>query len=289
MLDWLHYHWDLAQLFGSSLRTAAAIGFAASIVGTFVILRREALAALALPQVVAAGAAAGLRLGAMEVPASLAPLLAHLGWPTLPPALAMTAAAVVLLAWTRRRGGQEWLLPAVYIGGLSLSVLLVANAGQHLADLQNLFTGYDVAVTPETERLTVPLLLVAGAVCGLLWRRWLLMAQAPAAAQLARLSPPRWDALLLCLLAGVVLLGTNASSAPMVLSMLFLPPATALPWVRRIPPALVASVVLSQLYLIVGFIVSVRMEWPLSHSIAGVGFITMAVSNVAARVAKPRA
>ena len=40
---------ETAVLVAPSLRTAAAIGFAASVVGVFVILRREALAALALP------------------------------------------------------------------------------------------------------------------------------------------------------------------------------------------------------------------------------------------------
>ena len=276
--------WETALLIAPSLRTAAAIGFAASLVGTFVILRRESLAALALPQAVAVGAAVGFRLGTMEIPAALVPLLAHLGWPTLPPALLVTAVTVMLLVWMRHQAARQWLLPAIYIGGLSLSILVVANAGQHLSDLQNLFTGYDVAVSAATERITIPPLLLVGLVCGLLWRRWLLIAQAPQAAQLSGLRPERWDGFFLCLLAAVLLLGTNASSAPMVLTMLFLPAATALPWARRIPPALVASVVVAQAFLVVGFVVSVELEWPLSHSIAGVGFVAMACSNIAARL-----
>ncbi len=86
------------------------------------------------------------------------------------------------------------------------------------------------------------------------------LAQAPAAAELAGLRPPRSDALFLGLLAGVVLLGTNALGIVMVLAMLFLPAAAALPSARRLPPAMLAAVLFSLLFLLGGLVASYAME-----------------------------
>ena len=90
--------WEFAELLAPSLITAAAVGVAAAVLGVFVLLRREALAALALPQAVAVGAAAGFRLSGIVLPAFVAD---HIGWPTLPPALLAAAATVLLLGWSR--------------------------------------------------------------------------------------------------------------------------------------------------------------------------------------------
>jgi ABC-type Mn2+/Zn2+ transport system permease subunit len=267
---------DLAQLLAPALLTAAAIGVAAAVLGVFVILRREALAALALPQAVAVGSAIGFRLGWIALPPVIAD---HVGWPTLPPAIAVTAVTVVFLAWSRRSGEHHWLLPSIYVGGLCVSILIVSGAGQHLADLQNLYVGVEVAVDSHVAEYTVPAALLAAAVTAGLWRRWLLLAQAPAAAELAGLRPNRWDALFLGLLAAIVLLGTNALGIAMVLAMLFLPPAAALPWARRLPGALLTASLCSLLFLLGGLIASYLMDWPLSQSVGGVGFVIVLASH----------
>src|SRR5438552_1529191 len=167
---------DTIRVVYPSLVTAAALGISGGIVGTFVLLRREALLTLAMPQVVAVGAALGMAFPWQTLPPE---------WRTLAPALGAVIIAVLLLAWSKRRGAGNWLLPALYIGGVSLSFLIIAHSGQHVTEMQNLFTGMDVAVRPEQMAISSPILLVAGAVCALLWRRWLLIAQAPAVAEAA--------------------------------------------------------------------------------------------------------
>jgi ABC-type Mn2+/Zn2+ transport system permease subunit len=276
MSDYLSELLDLAHLLAPALLTAGAVGIAAAVLGVFVILRREALAALALPQAVALGSAIGFRLGWIALPEVIA---IHIGWPTLPPALAVTAAVVAFLAWSRRSGAQHWLLPSMYVGALCCSILIVAGAGQHLADLQNLYVGVEVAVDAHVAEYTVPLALLVAIVAAALWRRWLLLAQAPAAAELAGLRPPRWDALFLGLLALVVLLGTNALGIAMVLAMLFLPAAAALPWTRRLPGAMLASALCSLVFLLGGLLLSYTADWPLSQSVGGVGFVVVLVSH----------
>lgn len=270
--------WDLVRFFAPVLVLAGSVGVSASILGTFVLLRREALLALAVPQVVAAGAAVGMRWG----------------WPTLPPAVVAAAAALAYLVAARRggeRGGGRGrsaaaagsAVPALYVSGLSVSFLVIAGSGAHIAELQNLFTGVDVAVTPGRAAVVAPVVLAAGGLCAALWRRWLLLAQAPAAAELAGMSPARSDALFLTLLTVVLLLGTGTQGVVMVLAMLFLPAAVVQPWVARVPTALAAAAVAALACLAVAFAASNAFAWPLSQTVGGVGGGAFLLSRAAAR------
>jgi zinc/manganese transport system permease protein len=268
MNNFLQLLWDVTQVTWPSLATAVAVGIAASLVGVFVLLRREAMVALAMPHVVAVGAAIALRIG----------------WPSLPPALGAVIIALLLLVWSKRRGESNWLLPSLYIAGLSLSFIIIANSGQHVAELQALFTGIDVAVTPHQAYLAIPIVLVAGLVCAMLWRRWLLLSQAPATAEVAGLHPSRWEISFLCLLAIVLLVGTNALGAVMVIAMLFLPAAAVLPWARRVPLALLGSALLSLILLFVGLVFSVKYNLPLSQTVGSVGFFLLVISHFLVRL-----
>jgi zinc/manganese transport system permease protein len=253
------------QVVWPALLVSAALAVAGGVVGILVILRREALLALALPQVVMLGAAIAMRED----------------WPTLPPALATAGAAMGLVAWSKSRQDGNVLLPVLYIAGLSLSIILIANAGARLAEVQNLFTGVDVAVG-ETEGIAVAaILVVLGVSCAVLWRRWMLIAQAPAAAELARLHPVKWNALFLAILATVVIMATQALGTAMVVALLFLPAAVVLPWASRIPSAMAFSALAGLLMVLLGFVVSIEMAWPLSHSIAGAGVVLFLLSRLA--------
>jgi len=251
------------QVVWPALLVAVALAIAGGITGTFMVLRRESLLALSVPQVVMLGAAVGLRLG----------------WPTLPPAMVTVAVALILMAWCRRRDAENLVLPALYIAGVCLSMLVIANAGAHLMEVQNLFTGIDVAVGERQAVVIGSILLSTGVVCALFWRRWLLLAQAPAVAELARLHPVRWNALFLCLLATVLVLATHAVGTVMVIALLFLPAASVLPWTRRIPNAIRASAIIAVLAVAIGFVLSVEMGWPLSHSVGGAGFALFLLSH----------
>jgi ABC-type Mn2+/Zn2+ transport system permease subunit len=132
--------------------------------------------------------------------------------------------------------------------------------------------------------IAAPILLIVAAICGLLWRRWLLIAQAPAAAELSGIQPARWDAGFLLLLTITVLLGTDSLGVVMVLAMLFLPAAAVLPWTRRIPAALIGAALLSLVFLAGGFYLSNVMSWPFSQSVGGVGFAIVVLLHLLALV-----
>lgn len=256
---------DLIMFFWPVLVIGAALALAGPAVGTFVLLRRDGLLALAIPQAVAVGAALAMKYN----------------WSSnLPAAMSAVVLALALLAWTRLRRPDDALLPCLYVGGMCASFLLIANAGAHVADLQNFLTGIDVAVTPDEVAHSAPVLLVVAVVAVALWRRWLLIAQLPATAQLARRHPALWDMLFLGLLGLVVLIGTHAMGVIMVLALLFLPAATVLPWARRIPPAIALAMVVGVGDFALGFYLSNIMTWPFSQAVGGVGFGVFLVSHV---------
>jgi ABC-type Mn2+/Zn2+ transport system permease subunit len=256
MNSWQDYV-SLIQFLAPSLALAAAVSLAGSVTGIFVVLRRESLLALALPQIVALGAAIGLRYGV----------------PPILPAAVVVAAALLILAWARHTHRTETVLPALYVTGLSVSIVLIAKSGKHLAELQNLFTGLDVTVSFEEACIAVPILLGATIVVTLFWRRWLLLGQAPATAQVARVRLWFWHGLFLVILATIVIVGSDGSGIALVISALFLPAALVLPWSRRVPIAMIAAAIFSQLIVAGGFVFSFEANLPFSHSIAAMGCI----------------
>jgi ABC-type Mn2+/Zn2+ transport system permease subunit len=258
----------LVMMFWPSLLAGASTAVSAGVTGLFVVLRRESFLAIALPQVVALGLAIGLREG----------------WPPMIPGVAVLAAALLLVAGSRRLHGAATILPALYVAGISGSVLAIAHAGAHLQDIKQILTGYDVTVSPEEAFIASPILLAGATIVAMFWRRWLLLAQAPVTAEIAGVSPVRWHTLFLTLLSSLVLMGTSTLGWVLVISMLFLPAATVLPWTRRIPASIALAAVVALVCVIVGFELSNGMDWPLSHSISLVGCILAGASLAVRRI-----
>src|SRR4051794_33645709 len=117
---------QLLPLFWPSLLIAGALAVSGSVIGTFVLLRREGLLALAIPQAVAAGAAVAM---------------AYQWHAKLPAALVALALTLALLAWARLRRLEQYLLPCVYIGGVFLSFFVVSGGGGKPSGFLGVFLG----------------------------------------------------------------------------------------------------------------------------------------------------
>lgn len=249
------------QLIWPALIGAGAVLFAGAMVGTFILLRRESLLALAVPQAVVLGSAIALRTG-------------------IPPVFASAASVGVLLAClgpVRRRETATMLLPAVYVGAMALAVMLVAGGARDLVEIQNQFVGIDIAVDEATAVCASVLLLSCGAAAAGLWRRWLVVSQLPETAALARARPALWHLLLLLLLAVVAIVGTGVSGMVITIAALFVPSTMGLLLGHRLPTALAISAVASLGMLAGGLVVSVEFEAPLGYSIAATGFTVLLV------------
>jgi ABC-type Mn2+/Zn2+ transport system permease subunit len=191
--------------------------------------------------------------------------------------------AVGLIAWSSRTNARHHILPALFVAGMCLSILVVAGAGAELIQVQNMFVGIDVAVEPAQSMVGAAALLLLACAIAMLSRRWLLLAQAQSSAELSNLHPARWDALFLCLISAILLVATDILGAALAVVMLFLPAATMLPWARGLPRALLLSAAAGVFFLLAGFVVSIGMNWPLSQSIGGVGCAVFLLSHALAR------
>jgi ABC-type Mn2+/Zn2+ transport system permease subunit len=78
-------------------------------------------------------------------------------------------------------------------------------------------------------------------------------------------------------------LATNAVGTVLVVAMSFLPAAKVLPSTRQIPGAMEWAVPIGPVSIASRFVLSVEMEWPLSHSVGGVGFAAFLASHVLAQ------
>ena len=266
---------DLFDGLKFGLPSALLAGCMAVVGGTLgvpTLLKRHSLAALALPQAVAIGVALSLRWGAQ-------------GW-ALPMAILAVAAIVAFLASARNPAQIDALVAGCYVGGLCVSILLVANAGAHLEELQHRFVGMDVTVDWADLKWSAPGLLALAVVTAVLWRRWVLTVQMPAVAELAGLSPVRWHYLFMSLMSIALMVGTHAQGVVMVLSLLFLPAAAVLPWTRRVPTAMAAAAVLGVLFVAAGDVMSNAMNWPFSQSVGGAGFVVLVASRLTALVSR---
>jgi len=145
--------------------------------------------------------------------------------------------------------------------------------------LQGLFTGFDVAVSPERAAFGAPVLLLGGAISAIFWRRWLLVSQAPHVGEVAGVRSNYWEIGFLMLLAFIFLLGTSASGVPMVLPLLFLSAACVLPWSTTIRTAMMAAVMVGIVQILAGWVLSIEYDWPLSPSVGGVGFGLLVLSH----------
>lgn len=295
----LELYGPIIDLMPAAIVTSLAMALAGGSAGVVLLLRREALAALTLPQVVVLGSAVGLRYLVFDEDHQPSPamkwIVDHTGWPTLPGAVIAVTAALLLTALARLRRGDGAesrasvvVLPSLFIGAICAAVLIVAGSAQHLIEVQNRFTGESLAVDQHLAEISTVLLLGCGLTVAALWRRWLLMAQAPGVARIAGLRPALWDGGFLSLLATIILVGANALGPILVLALLFLPAAAALPWCRRVPTAMLAASVLGVIVYAAGFMICNHPDfyWPLSHTVGGVGAGVFLVSYVGATLRK---
>ena len=248
----------------ASLWMAVAVGMAGGVAGVFVVLRRESLLALVLPQTSAVGAAVALRYGL----------------PVIPVAMSATALAMGVVAVARWKRFEERVLPALYVGCMGLALLIISGTAEHAHDIHNVLHGGDVYVTDAQLQWAIPTLLLVAGLIVVFWRRWVLIAQLPEAAQLAGAHPLKWHATFLVMLASLVIVGTSTCGMIMVLSALFLPAATVLPWAKRLPGAMTSATLMSVVFVIGGYVLAVVQDWPFSHTVATLGLACATASQL---------
>jgi ABC-type Mn2+/Zn2+ transport system permease subunit len=240
-----------------ALASGLLIVLAASVVGTWVVLRGLVFLGEALAHAVIPGAAAGVLLG-------------------FDPVLGAAVSAVVLVAGIglvdrHARLGHDASIGLLFVG--MLAVGLIALTSEHQEEVEALLFG-DIAHVDggdlAVQGLAAVVVLLA---CAIGYRAFLALSFDEGKAATLGLRPSVAHVALLALVAVAVVASFRSAGSLLVFGLLIGPPATALLLVRRIWVCMLTSVALGWTAVVAGLAIAHRAETP-----AGA---TMAASSVA--------
>lgn len=250
----------VAEAFEPAFMQRALVGslvavVATSLVGTWVVLRGLAFLGDALAHGVIPGIALAVLWGASPV---LGALLA---------ALVMSGAVTLVASRTAVR--EDTGIGLLFVGMLSLGVIIVSRSESFTTDVTTLLFGDVLGVTADDIRGQVIAAAVVVAVIVLGHRPFLALTFNRDKAATLGMRPALAQAVLLAVLAVSIVASFQAIGTLLVFGLLVGPPATASLLVRRVPLVMVVSVVLGAFAVVVGLLVSFHHGTAGGATIAG--------------------
>jgi ABC-type Mn2+/Zn2+ transport system permease subunit len=229
---------------------------ATSLVGTWVVLRGLAFLGDALAHGVIPGIALAVLWGASPV---LGALLA---------ALVMSGAVTLVASRTAVR--EDTGIGLLFVGMLSLGVIIVSRSESFTTDVTTLLFGDVLGVTADDIRGQAIAAAVVVVVIVLGHRPFLALTFNRDKAATLGMRPGLAQAVLLAVLAVSIVASFQAIGTLLVFGLLVGPPATASLLVRRVPLVMVVSIVLGAFAVVVGLLISFHHGTAGGATIAGV-------------------
>ena len=227
---------------------------AASVVGTWVVLRGLTFLGEALSHAVIPGAAAGLLLG-------------------FDPVLGAALSAAVLVAGIglvdrRARLGHDASIGLLFVG--LLAVGLIALTGDHEEEVERLLFG-DIAHVDWRDIAIQGLAALAVVIATVIgYRAFLALSFNEGKAATLGLRPRATHIALLALVAVAVVASFRSAGSLLVFGLLVGPPATALLLVRRVWVCMLVSVAVGWTAVVLGLVIAHRAETPGGATMAAV-------------------
>jgi len=224
------------------------IGITAPIVGTYLVNRQMALIGEALAHTAFGGVAIGLFVGA-AVPRFDYPLL-----------FALVAAAVAALGMqyiaVKTDGYADIPIAIMLTGGFAVGIAVISYGVVFSATVESYLFGDILFVPFENVQLMVGLTMLVLGTVGLTHKQLLFITFDREAARLARVNVWFYDTLLIVLTALVVVAAMQILGAILVAGMLVIPVAAAMQLTTGFNRGLVLSVVLGQVAVFGGILLS---------------------------------
>lgn len=240
---------------------------ATSLVGTWVVLRGLAFLGDALAHGVIPGIALAVLWGASPVLGALV-------------AAVVMSGAVTLVA-NRSSVREDTGIGLLFVGMLSLGVIIVSRSDSFTTDVTTLLFGDILGVTGDDIRGQAVAAAVVVAVIVLGHRPFLALTFNRDKAATLGMRPALAQAGLLALLAVSIVASFQAIGTLLVFGLLVGPPATASLLVRRVPLMMAVSVAVGALAVVVGLLVSFHHGTAGGATIAGVSVATFFLVLVA--------
>ena len=245
-----------------------------AVVGTWVVIRGMAFLGEAMAHGMLPGVAAASLLG-------------------LPVIAGAAVSAVVMTfgvsAITRRgRLSNDTGIGLLFVGMLSLGVIIVSHSRSFAVDLTAILFGDVLAIAPADIALLATALAVTLAVAVVFHRSFVALAFDGRVAHTLRLRPRLAGAVLVGLVTLAVVASYGAVGSLLVIGLLLAPAVAAGHWARRIPTTMLLAALLGSLAVAVGLLVSWHAETAAGASIAATSIALAALSALVRQLTKVR-
>lgn len=243
---------------------ALVASVATSLIGTWVVLRGLAFLGDALAHGVIPGIALAVLWG-------FSPIIGAL-------VAALVMSGLVGVVSTRTAIRDDTGIGLLFVGMLSLGVVIVSRSGEFTTDVTTLLFGDVLGVTVEDIRGQLVGGVVVVATTVLLYRPLLALTFNRQKAETLGMHPALAHAALLAMLAVSIVSSFQTIGTLLVFGLLVGPPATASLFVRRVPAIMVLATVLGALSVVAGLLVSYHHGTAGGATIAGLSVAGFFVS-----------
>lgn len=240
---------------------------ATSLVGTWVVLRGLAFLGDALAHGVIPGIALAVLWG-------FSPIVGALG-------AALVMSGLVTLVSSRSTVREDTGIGLLFVGMLSLGVIIVSRAQSFTNEVTSLLFGDVLGVTAADIRGQAAATAIVVVVTVAFYRPFLALTFNRDKAVTLGMRPALAQAVLLAILAVSIVASFQAIGTLLVFGLLVGPPATATLLVRRVPLVMAVSVVLGAIAVVVGLLVSFHHGTAGGATIAGLSVAQFFVVLVA--------
>ncbi|MFG2161142.1 zinc ABC transporter permease AztB [Streptomyces olivaceus] len=265
-MDWLTAPFEVTfvqrALWGGVLVSAIC-----ALAGTWVVLRGMAFLGDAMSHGLLPGVAVAALLGGNLLVGAVA-------------SAAVMAAGVTALGRTPRLS-QDTGIGLLFVGMLSLGVIIVSRSQSFAVDLTGFLFGDVLAVREQDLYLLGGALLVALLVAVLGHRAFLTLAFDPRKAHTLGLRPKLAHAVLLVLLGLAIVASFHIVGTLLVLGLLIAPPAAALPWARSVRGVMVLAALLGVTATFAGLLLSWHLSTAAGATVSAVAVALFFLSHSA--------
>lgn len=272
-MDWLIEPFELAfqqrALIGGSLAAVAA-----SVVGTWVIIRGMTFLGDALVHGVIPGIALAVLLDfSVVVGAALA---------------AGVMVGGINLIHRQTRFSEDTGIGLLFVGMLALGVILISRTPSYTGSLTTILFGDALGVTNRDLAYLAALVAIVVALSVIMYRPFLVLAFNEQKARLLGMRPGWAHATMLSLITLAIVGSSQTVGTLLVFGLLVAPPATAALLVRRVPAMMATSALIGLLSVFLGLLVSFHANTSGSATMALIPvvgfFVVLAITNLRHRV-----
>jgi zinc/manganese transport system permease protein len=264
-MEWLTVPFEVTfvqrALWGGTLVSAIC-----ALAGTWVVLRGMAFLGDAMSHGLLPGVAVAALLGGNLMVGAVV-------------SAAVMTAGVTALGRTPRLS-QDTGIGLLFVGMLSLGVIIVSRSQSFAVDLTGFLFGDVLAVRQQDLLVLAAALLVALAVSVLGHRAFLALAFDSRKAHTLGLRPRSAHAVLLGLLGLAIVASFHIVGTLLVLGLLIAPPAAALPWARSVRGVMVLAALLGTLATFGGLLLSWHLSTAAGATVAALAVSLFFVSHV---------